>query len=220
LLERYYCVASVLSDSLGRRLPFGERELDYLVVAGTREEQLGALPRVVERFPPDHVLWAGEQAGSPSARQLQQLLADSNTPIILAQAGQTLDLGSGAELNLLAVGKRGAVLLLEWGSFRLLLPIGLDFDSMEKLQEDHRLVPVTALLLADSGYAPLNPPEWISRWQSQVVLLSVGAGDKLGRPDPETLQALDRYTLLRTDRNGWIELSTDGKQMWVELERK
>jgi predicted membrane metal-binding protein len=25
---------------------------------------------------------------------------------------------------------------------------------------------------------------------------------------------------LRTDRNGWIELSTDGEQMWVEVERR
>ena len=106
-----------------------------------------------------------------------------NIPIVPAQAGQVLDLGSGAQLEVLAVGKRGAVLLLEWKSFRLLLPIGLDFDSLEALQEDHRLVPVTALLLADSGYAPLNPPEWIQRWQPQVVLLSVAAGDKLGSPD-------------------------------------
>jgi hypothetical protein len=27
------------------------------------------------------------------------------------------------------------------------------------------------------------------------------------------------YTVLRTDRNGWIELTTDGQQMWVEVER-
>ena len=26
--------------------------------------------------------------------------------------------------------------------------------------------------------------------------------------------------LLRTDRKGWIELSTDGEQLWVEVERK
>jgi hypothetical protein len=26
------------------------------------------------------------------------------------------------------------------------------------------------------------------------------------------------YTILRTDRSGWIELSTDGEQMWVEVE--
>ena len=44
------------------------------------------------------------------------------------------------------------------------------------LIKDHCLGPVTALL-ADGGYAPLNPPEWIERWRPQVVLLSVAAGD-------------------------------------------
>jgi hypothetical protein len=28
------------------------------------------------------------------------------------------------------------------------------------------------------------------------------------------------YTLLRTDQSGWIEVSTDGEQMWVEVQRK
>jgi hypothetical protein len=32
-------------------------------------------------------------------------------------------------------------------------------------------------------------------------------------PSKETLEAVEGYTLLRTDRDGWIELSTDGKQM-------
>ena len=32
--------------------------------------------------------------------------------------------------------------------------------------------------------------------------------------------ALVGYTLLRTDQNGWIELATDGEQLWVEVERK
>ncbi len=211
---------NALSDSLGRRLPFGMRELDYLVVAATGEEQLGASSRGFERFPAHNVLWAGAQAGGSSARQLQQLLADLNVPLTPAQTGQILDLGEGAKLKVLATGERGAVLLLEWKSFRALLPIGLDFDSLELLQRDHRLVPVTALLLADSGYAPLNPPEWIQRWNPQVVLLSVAAGDREGRPDPETLKGLEGYNVLRTDRNGWIELSTDGTQLWVEVERR
>jgi len=211
---------NALSDSLGRRLPFGVRELDYLVVAATSDEQLGALPRVLERFPADKVLWAGAQAGSTSARRLQQLLADSSVPVIPAQTGQNLDLGNGARLDILAIGQRGAVLLLEWGNFRLLLPIGLDFENLGLLQGDHRLVPVTALLLADSGYAPLNPPEWIRRWNPQLILLSVAAGDREGRPDGSTMQALEGYNVLRTDRNGWIELSTDGEQMWVEVEMK
>jgi hypothetical protein len=31
---------------------------------------------------------------------------------------------------------------------------------------------------------------------------------------------LEGYTLQRTNSNGWIELSTDEEQMWVEVERE
>jgi beta-lactamase superfamily II metal-dependent hydrolase len=81
-------------------------------------------------------------------------------------------------------------------------------------------LPVTALLLASGGYAPLNPPEWMERWGPQMVLLSVAAGDAQGRPDPQVLQALESHTLLRTDQHGWIEITTDGRQMWVYVERR
>ena len=64
------------------------------------------------------------------------------------------------------------------------------------------------------------PPEWIERWQPQVILLSVAAGDAEGRPDPQVLQVLQGRTLLRTDQNGWIELSTDAEELWVEVERR
>ena len=77
-----------------------------------------------------------------------------------------------------------------------------------------------ALLQAESGYAPANPPEWIARLRLGVALLSVYAGNHRGLPDAETLKALAGYSLLRTDRNGWIEISTDGERMWVEVDRK
>ena len=41
-----------------------------------------------------------------------------------------------------------------------------------------------------------------------------------GLPSSETLDLLQGYNLLRTDHNGWIELSTDGENMWVGVERK
>jgi len=53
-----------------------------------------------------------------------------------------------------------------------------------------------------------------------VVLISVFPADKEGLLSPETLDLLQGYTVLRTDRNGWIELTTDGEQMWVEVENR
>ena len=53
---------------------------------------------------------------------------------------------------------------------------------------------------AEGGYAPANPPEWIAKLRPEV--------------------ALEGYPLLRTGRNGWIELSTDGEKMLMEVERR
>jgi beta-lactamase superfamily II metal-dependent hydrolase len=150
---------------------------------------------------------------------LQQELADQGIPITSAEAGHVLELGQGARLEVLSVSERGMILLLQWENFRALLPLGADFEALEELRLGKAVGPVTALLLADNGYAPLNPPEWIANLNPGVVLLSVEAGDYDGLPSPETLETVAAYTLLRTDQHGWLHLSTDGEQMWVEVER-
>jgi hypothetical protein len=45
-------------------------------------------------------------------------------------------------------------------------------------------------------------------------------GDRRARPALEVLQAMQSYNLLRTDLNGWVELTTDRKQVWVEAQRR
>ncbi len=211
---------SKLADALGRRFPLIDRRLDALVVAGVSEEQLGALPWVIQRYPPREVLWSGAPAASFSARQLRGIIVKEGLPMARLLGGQVLDLGDGVRLRVLEVTRRGSVLLLEWKHFAALFPVGLDFDSMARLMDDRSLPPVTVLLLAESGYAPLNPPEWLRRWHPHCLLLSVAAEDLQGRPDMETLNAAEGYTLLRTDMYGWIELITDGEHLWVETERR
>ncbi len=165
------------------------------------------------------MLWAGQPAASYSAGILLEKLNERGIPVVQAERGQKLDLGSGAKLEVAAVSRGGAVLLLEWDRFRALLPVGLDFDTQAALMGEGGGEPVTALLLADGGHAALNPPGWIDQWRPQVALLSVGERNLDGLPHEETLAALGGIQLLRTDVNGWIEISTDGEQMWVEAAR-
>jgi competence protein ComEC len=212
--------ATRLSDGLGQRLPPTDRGLDWLVVAAPGNAQTRSLPDVLDRFHPDSVLWAGPTHGTSSDRALQAALVRAGIGQVLAQEGNTLDLGDGAVLRILTVGSRGATLLLEWDNFRMLLPMGVNLGDMAELEYGKAIGNVTALLLADGGYAPSNPPEWIANLRPQVVLVSVSAADLEGLPSPETLEALQGYTMLRTDRNGWIELTTDGEQMWVEAEMR
>ncbi len=48
----------------------------------------------------------------------------------------------------------------------------------------------------------------------------MAAGDPNGLPDPALLDELEGTTVLRTDLNGWIEVSSDGQGFWVDVEKK
>lgn len=209
-----------LSDALGRLLPQFNRTLDWLVVADIDDEDLRGIQANLERFPPTNVLWAGNTFGTRTVRDLWSTLEAASIPITRMQPGQALDLGSGADLSVISVDNRGAVLLLEWDNFRMLLPLGMDFEAMDLIQRESTMRNISALLLAESGYAPLNPPQLIDCLHPQVAVLSVGMADPDGLPSTDTIEALQGYNVLRTDENGWIEITTDGKQMWVEVERK
>lgn len=210
---------SELSDELGRRLPFFTRKLDWLIVASTQEEQLDALPRVMERYPPENVLWSGNVQASFSAEALDKFFADNGIPVSRAEAGQKLELGGGSSVEVQAVGAKGSVLLIEYKNFRALLPIGLGAGMLEDLNYGSEIGPVDVLLLADAGYAPSNPPDLIENVNPQLTVISVAAGDPNGLPAQDVLDSLDGYSLLRTDRSGWITVITDGDKMRVETER-
>jgi fatty acid/phospholipid biosynthesis enzyme len=55
--------------------------------------------------------------------------------------------------------------------------------------------------------ADLTPLEWLQAWKPQVMLLSVGTGDRRARPAPEVLQAVQGYTLLRSDYNNLMPVT-------------
>jgi len=211
--------ASELSNELGRRLPLFNRKLDWLIVASTREDELSSLPRVVERYAPQNVLWSGNVQASFSAGLLDEYFAENGISVTRAETGQRLDLGEGAFIEVQAEGPRGSVLVIRWKEFSAVLPIGVSEGTWEELEFGSVIGKVDVLLLADSGFAQTNPPDIIENLNPQLIVLSVAAGDPDGLPAQETLDALEGYSLLRTDRSGWIDTTTNGTEMWVEAER-
>ncbi len=207
-----------LSDALGARLPLLERGIDWLILGSTSEGQLGGLPDVIPRFSPANVLYSGPPRLGPY-RYLMDQLTEAEIPMVEAQSGHSLDLGDGASLKVIAIGDHGAVMQLEYGSFSFLLAPGADPKLVTEFMRGGRIRPVTALLLPDSGNESVNPPQWLEQLQPQVALISVGAGNLDGFPSPGVLQALENTSTLRTDLHGWIEIRTDGEEMWLEVER-
>jgi competence protein ComEC len=57
----------------------------------------------------------------------------------------------------------------------------------------------------------------------ELAVISVGADNAYGHPNPEVLRRLeDRLgseNIYRTDEDGTIEFITDGERLWVRTER-
>jgi beta-lactamase superfamily II metal-dependent hydrolase len=136
-----------------------------------------------------------------------------------AVVGQKLDLGLGAVLEIIDVDRHGAILSLIYGQASFLLTPGADPEMIQTLQQKSEVTRVTALMLADSGYRAVNPPEFLSQLRPWLALISVEAGNERNLPDARVLESLQGTTILRTDLHGWIHCISDGKHLWVEVER-
>jgi hypothetical protein len=115
----------------------------------------------------------------------------------------------GAILQVLQAGTSGAILLVEWGDFKALLPLGGGFNELEALKDGKQIGPVSALLLEDNGYAPSNPVEWIDNLSPEIVLLSVSSLDGGGTPSRETMEAVGVHPA--ADRSKRLDRAEHGR---------
>jgi competence protein ComEC len=207
-----------LSDSLGRRLPLFTRVVDWLILTGTKEDQLGGLVEVIPRFPPASVLIAGPPR-TGAYRYLVDHMTTESIPISQSKTGQSFDLTEGCKIEVINRNDQGATLLISFGNFRLLYAPSADPSSIEKWSNLASLQSVTAVLLPDGGSDLVSTSEWLAEIDPRLVLISVGAGNTRGLPSEPVLRALEGRRILRTDLNGTIDITTDGERMWVEVER-
>lgn len=191
--------AKQLSSELGRRLVF-RKSIDWLVIPVPVPARTEGLVNVSSLYPPGNVSWAGDLGATASARRLFQVLNDADITITPMEAGQAFDLGEGCRLEVLSVTAEGADLLLSWQNFRLLIPAGENFPKGYSQVSGIVLPP--GVSIERDHLVQFNP---------QFVLVS-------GYPQQAGVFA--GYNLLSTVQNGWIEVITDGDQLWVQVEQE
>jgi competence protein ComEC len=194
--------ADRLSAAIGRRTAPFERHLDALVVTGSGQNSLAALPEIVNQYPPSQVLWLGDPAASSASTRLWEQLAQTNIPVTLAQSGMRLDLGNGIDLWILGNDPdHPAAVLVSWQAFRALLPI-VKPDRLPAFSGSASLLVLPPDLLKDC-----SPPDWQKAYHPQAV-------EQDGLPETELPP-----NWVASGTHGWIQASTDGARLWVEAER-
>ena len=218
------------SSDAGKRVvaPFLARErvrqLDVVVISHAHADHVGGASAVLDRVDAGIVIEPGELVADPVYTDFLSAVAADGAQWRPARAGMHFELDSvrftvlhpdtawsgwGLDLN-----EDSAVLLVEYRGFRALLAGDAGFP-VESLLEGS-VGPVDLLKVGHHGSRWASGDSWLAELQPEVGIVSVGL-NRYGHPSPEAMQRLEGHhvAVWRTDRDGSITVTTDGRRVSV-----
>lgn len=225
---------SVLS-CLSGHMPFWERTLDLVILTHPHADHFLGLMDVIDRYITLSFDTERLSNKTQSFKGLGSVIAAKKIPQRFVFAGDKYKLGEDISLVVEApssdflrrsspngvIGESGElaslILKLTYKDFDLFLTgdaqgevlrevVSKDYDSIEVLQVPHH------------GSRTGLSNEIIDVIAPKLAVISVGAANRYGHPSPEVLQMLAEkgIKILRTDRQGDIEIVSDGRGFWVK----
>jgi competence protein ComEC len=225
---------AAVATALGKRLPFWSRSLDLVVLTHPNDDHLVGLLEVLRRYQVAEVMDPGRPDRAPTYAQWQKLIEDKGIHRRVAEAGQRIDLGDGAWLEVLGpspplsataatanddANNSSVILRLVVGKVAFLLTGDVEAPGEQDLLRRHVDLASLVLKVPHHGSQLSLDPGFLRAVNPAVAVISVGADNRYGHPAPEALDRLKGVAVYRTDLQGTIEVVTDGETYEVKTER-
>jgi competence protein ComEC len=216
---------------VGRHMPFWDRSLDVVINTHPEADHLAGLPEVLERYRVDQIILPDVENDTALYAAWGEAMAAEGATLVPAQAGARLSLGGDVWAEILHPGgaapagdrlnDHSVVLRVGLGQVTFLLPGDIEAGVERRLSAEGAALRATVLKAPHHGSDTSSCEPFLVAVDPQVAVVSVGADNRFGHPDPEVLA---RYAergipVLRTDELGTIEFLTDGERLWVEAGR-
>jgi competence protein ComEC len=218
---------ALLADHLGRRIPFWDHTLDVVVATHPDADHVQGLSAVFDRYRVQSFLTNGQPSPDPAASSV--LAAAGETPIHSARAGDSLTLGDGVTIEVLAPAGPAAglsdndssvVLRLAYGDFNLLLTGDAGAAAETELLRSGQPLQAMVLKAGHHGSNTSSSAAFLAAVRPTYVIISAGAGNDFGHPAPAMVEraAAVGATVLSTIELGTIEVVSDGRRLWWQAD--
>ena len=220
---------------LGSALPFWDRSLDVVVLTHGHADHLTGLLDVLRRYDVGHVVEREASYATPGYVGWRQAVGDEGMVVTQARAGQVIDLGDGATIEVLHppemlmagtdsdLNNASIVLRVVYGDVSFLLTGDIFVEAEREMLSRGVDVRSTVIKIPHHGSRSSSSPEFVELVGPSVAVISVGADNRFGHPHAETLEVLGRYApearVMTTRDHGAIRFVTDGTTLSVKTER-
>jgi competence protein ComEC len=206
----------------------GVRRLDWLAFTHADLDHAGGTLAVAHILRPREV-WEGIPVFRDERRQaLREAARASGIGWRRLQAGDTIELGDVAVSVLHPAPPEwerqrvrnddSLVMRVVYGDVEILLTG--DIGGAVEAQLDAAVAPrrVRVLKVAHHGSRTSTSPDFVAGLRPHLAFVSAGRGNLFGHPAREVLARLDGVgaTVFRTDRDGAVQLETDGRVVRIE----
>ncbi|MBN1953790.1 MAG: ComEC/Rec2 family competence protein [Anaerolineae bacterium] len=219
---------SLLLSHLGRRMPFWDHSLDLVVLTHPDDDVLAGLLPVLERYQVAAIVEREADCYTPLCDRWRELVGSSTAEVYRGEAGLQLWLDEGVLLTVLHPGPapfssrnndNSLVLRLDHGAVCFLLAGDAGEDVEAALVAGGAWLDCTVLKAAHHGDGAATTAPFLAAVTPDAVVIPVGAGNLFHHPHWEMLERLGSIPVYRTDQDGTVEVSSDGRSRRVETAR-
>lgn len=211
-------------EKLNRAMSFYDRTIDLVILTHPDADHITGLVEVLEYYQVGHILTSGLKKDTAVYQRWRDLIEEKNIPLTLAQAGQRVVLGKDIILEILwpeqslikSMAKNannGSVVgQLVYGQAEFLLTGDIE-EEIEQYLVNHPPVEgleSDVLKVPHHGSKTSTSQNFIQAVNPQITIISVGQNNRYHHPHSTVLERLKDYLIYRTDKNGDIQIFTNG----------
>lgn len=197
-------------------------QFDYVIATHPHEDHIGNMSYIIENYKIINFYSPKIQNNTTAFERMAESLSRNSIKIKILKANNTnIDLGENTLVEVLSpnsnlydnLNNYSPIIKINYGNNSFLFTGDAEEFLEEEVIKKSSNLESDVLKIGHHGSSTSTSKNFLEKVNPKITIISVGKDNTYGHPTNETLEKLKNTTLFRTDINGTIIITSDGKSL-------